>query len=91
MPKNTVLVDYAELNGVEIKSIRVPGEEQVWDETLACSELRENNRVLSKENILQHEIDWLEKFSNCELNVADVYVGKNITLNDYLEQLKKYL
>ena len=91
MPNNTILVDYTELNGVKLKSIRVPGESQAWDETLACSELRANNKILSEANILQHEINWLEKFSNSNLNVADAYVGKNITLNDYLEQLKQYL
>ena len=89
MPNNTILVDYTELNGVELKSIRVPGESQVWDESLACSELRANNKILSTENILQHEIFWLKKFSDRKLNVADAYIGKSITLDDYIEELKR--
>ena len=89
MSNNTILVDYTELNGVELKSIRIPGESQAWDESLACSELRADNKILSTGNILQHEITWLQKFSNQQLNVADVYIGKSITLNDYLEELKR--
>ena len=91
MSNNTILVDYSEINGVEIKSIRHPNGIDVWNEVDACTEIRNAGQANTADNLTRNEISWWKQYAGQELNVADVYIGFAISVDDYIAELESYL
>lgn len=82
------LVDYEDLNGVEIKSIRHPNGVDTWNEVDACTEIRNAGHPNTAVNITLNEIAWWKQYAGQEFNVADVYIGCAVSVDDYIAELE---
>tara|TARA_Y100001980_G_C14551072_1_gene334105 strand:+ start:2541 stop:2816 length:276 start_codon:yes stop_codon:yes gene_type:complete len=88
MSDRTFRVDYSDLNGVEIKSIRHPNGADTWNEVDACSDIRNAGHPNTAVNLTFHEIDWWKKYADQDFKVVDVYIGFTISVNDYITELE---
>ena len=88
MTDRTFRVDYEDLNGVEIKSIRHPNGVDTWNEVNACTDIRNAGYPNTAVNLTFHEIDWWKKYSGQDFKVVDVYIGFAISVNDYIADLE---
>ena len=91
MPDRTVRVDYENLNGVEIKTIRHPNGVDIWNEVDACTEIRNAGRPNTAVNLTLNEIQWWKKYAGKDLTVADVYIGCAVSVDTYITELESYL
>lgn len=91
MSNNTIRVDYEDLNGVEIKSIRHPNGVDTWNEVDACTEIRNAGKANTADNLTRNEIAWWKQYAGQDLTVADAYVGFAISVDDYITELESYL
>ena len=85
------LVDYKDLNGVEIKSIRHPNGVDAWNEVDACTEIRNAGNPNTAVNVTLNEIEWWKKYAGQNLTVTDAYIGIDISVNAYITELKSYI
>ena len=88
MSDKTFRVDYSDINGVEIKTIRHPNGSDTWNEVDACTDIRNDGRANTAVNLTFHEIDWWKKYVDQGFKVVDVYIGFTISVNDYIAELK---
>ena len=91
MADRTVRVDYEDLNGVEIKSIRHPNGVDTWSEVDACTEIRNAGLPNTADNLTRNEIAWWKQYAGQDLTVADVYIGFDISVDGYITELESYL
>lgn len=91
MADSTIRVDYEDLNGVEIKTIRHPNGVDTWSEVDACTEIRNAGYPNTACNLTLNEIRWWKQYAGQDLNVADAYIGFAISVDDYITELESYL
>jgi len=91
MADRTIRVDYKDLNGVEIKSIRHPNGVDTWCEVNACTEIRNANLPNTADNLTRNEIKWWKQYAGQDLTVADIYIGFDISVDGYITELESYL
>lgn len=91
MADATIRVDYEDLNGVEIKSIRHPNGVDAWNEVDACTEIRNAALPNTADNLTRNEIAWWKKYAGQDLNVVDVYIGCTVSVDTYITELESYL
>ena len=91
MADSTIRVDYEDLNGVEIKTIRHPNGVDTWSEIDACTEIRNADLPNTADNLTLNEIVWWKKYAGQDLTVADVYIGFTISVDGYITELESYL
>lgn len=91
MADSTIRVDYEDLNGVEIKTIRHPNGVDTWSEVDACTEIRNTGYPNTACNLTLNEIRWWKQYAGQDLTVTDVYIGFAISVDDYITELESYL
>ena len=91
MADSTIRVDYEDLNGVEIKTIRHPNGVDTWSEIDACTEIRNSGYPNTAVNLTLSEIKWWKQYAGQDLTVADVYIGFAISVDGYITELESYL
>ena len=91
MADRTIRVDYEDLNGVEIKTIRHPNGVDTWNEVNACTEIRNADLPNTADNLTRNEIAWWKQYEGQDLTIADVYIGFAISVDGYITELESYL
>ena len=91
MPDMTVRVDYEDFNGEDIKVIRHPNGVDTWNEFSASEKIRNAGQANTANNVTLDEIAWWKQYAGQDLTVADVFIGFEISVDDYITELESYL
>ena len=84
----TITVTWDITNGAETKIITHPSGD-VWNERNVCTEfMNENDNYPTSMDVIINEIAWFDKYSNENIDVYDKWVGKNLSIKNYISHLR---
>jgi hypothetical protein len=91
MADTTIRVDYKDCNGEDIKIIRHPNGVDTWNEIDASENVQSAGQANTADNVTRNEIEWWKQYAGQDLTVADVFIGFDISVDDYITELESYL